>query len=255
MGMRKRAWEGGGTEPVVGVGGRAHGDGVGGVGRRLSPWLGWGCCIGGGSVGWGAEPGAGALGIKDPSPLGRGCVPQAGALWGQCGTTRTPHCQTHRSSGERDLGAQSSCLRGGVAESLTPHTCARSDCSAPPSSASTPSPGCSSASLPGTDRLPAISSPFRGAVPHCSPPSGLTPSRSHWKSSTLVLGGFLSWTLTASTVLSSPAEHPCTLPSGKASSSSWKGENGVRSPPTRMARKGLKGCKWDWGDRALGCEV
>lgn len=52
----------------MGWGGRAHGDGVGGVGRRLSPWLGWGGCTGGG-------PGAGALGTKEPSSPSRGCVP------------------------------------------------------------------------------------------------------------------------------------------------------------------------------------
>lgn len=119
----------------------------------------------GGLYWWGAW----SWGTGDKGAL----IPQQGLCahrQGLFGTTRRPHCRTHRSSGERDLGAQSSCLRGGVAESLTPHTCARSDCSAPPSSASAPSPGCSSASLPGTDGPPAISSPFRGAAPHSPSP-------------------------------------------------------------------------------------
>lgn len=77
-----------------------------------------------------------------------------GGHWSSVGPQGDPNRQTHHSFGERHLGARSSCLQGGVTEPLTPHTCARSDCSAPPSSASAPSPGRSSASLPGTDPRP-----------------------------------------------------------------------------------------------------
>lgn len=188
-----------------------------------------------------------------PRPLRRGSAPTGRGSLGDSGAGR-PHCQTHHSSGGRDLGAQSSCPQGGVAEPRPPRTCARSDSSAPPSSASTPSPGRSSASLPGTDPLPSAPS-FRGGCPPFFPPSGLTPSRSHWKSRTLVPGGVPSWTLTASTVLSSPVEHPCTLPSGKVSSSSWKGENGVLrpTPPPTNGQERVKGVRMGlWGSGMWG---
>lgn len=226
----------------MGWGGRAHGDGVGGVGRRLSPWLGWGGCTGGG-------PGAGALGTKEPSSPSRGCVPTGR---GSLGPPGDPIAGLTAALGSETWGLSRAVSGEGSRSHLPPIP-------VPVATALLllPLPQhllqavLQRLCLARTDPLPsALHS--GGLPPILLPPSGLTPSRSHWKSSTLVLGGFLSWTLMASTVLSSPVEHPCTLPSGKASSSSWKGKNGVRSPPTRMARKGLKGCKWDWGDRDFG---
>lgn len=194
------------------------------------------------------------LGKRAPSPPQERFCPHTQGLFrghrGSVGPQGDPTARPSTALGGRDLGPHSSCPQGGPAEPLTRRTWARGDGSAPPSSASAPSPGCSSASLPGTDPLP--SAPHSWGCPPWLPPSGLTPSRSHWKSRTLVPGGFLSCTLTASTALSSPVQHSCTFPSGKASSSSWKGENGALSPPTRMAGKGLKGCEWDCRDRARG---
>lgn len=94
--------------------------------------------------------------------------------------------------------AQPGCPHGGVG-GTRPLTCVRTG-AAPPCTASPASPGCSSASGPGTAPMPSASHP--GAQPPHPPPTPvpcLTPMRSHWKSRTLVPGGACSCTLMAST--------------------------------------------------------